>query len=149
VGSLRHVWALGSEKDFVAVANISGVMIAYAAPGKTRRRRERWYAKALAEEIVRPGIESVVRFRHFDQTNIRDEADELKPVLAQSSSGARYTLVQARSTGIVGRKRINVADTTWKRKCASAASRWKKSANRIRDAVSCAAVADHAASAPT
>jgi hypothetical protein len=101
--------ALGSEKDFVAVANISGVMIAYAAPGKTRRRRERWYAKALAEEIVKPGIESVVRFHHFDQTNIRDEADELKPVLARSSSrialsiaGVRYTLVQARSTCLVG-----------------------------------------------
>jgi hypothetical protein len=40
----------------------------------------------LAEEIVKPDIESVVRFHHFDQTNIRDEADELKPVLAQSST---------------------------------------------------------------
>ena len=108
----------------------------------------------MAEEIVKPGIESVVRFRHFDQTNILDEAEELKPVLAQSSprlialsiAGVRYTLVQARSTGLVDRKRINVADATWKRKCASTASRRKKSANRVRDAVSCGAVADHAAS---
>ena len=82
-------------------------------PGKTRRRRERWYAKALAEEIVKPGIESVVRFHHFDQTNIRDKADELKPVLAQSSArialsiaGVRYTLVQARSTCLVGRATV-------------------------------------------
>ena len=74
----------------------------------------------MAEEIVKPGIESVVRFRHFDQTNILDEAEELKPVLAQSSprlialsiAGVRYTLVQARSTGLVDRKRINVADAT-------------------------------------
>lgn len=107
----------------------------------------------MAEEIVKPGIESVVRFHHFDQTKIRDEA-ELKPVLPQSSSrlialsiaGVRYTLVQARSTGLVGRKRINLADATWKRKCASAPSRWKKSDNRVWDAVSCAAFADHAAS---
>ena len=60
----------GSEKDFVAVANISGVMIAYAAPGENASAARRWYAKALAEEIVKTGIESVVRFHYFDQTII-------------------------------------------------------------------------------
>ena len=67
-------------------------------------------------------------------------------LIALSIAGVRYTLVQARITGLVDRKRINVADATWKRKCANTASRRKKSANRVRDAVSCGAVADHAAS---
>jgi hypothetical protein len=42
-----HSVALGSEKDFVAVANISGVMIAYAAPGKNA---------SAARKVVRQGV---------------------------------------------------------------------------------------------
>jgi hypothetical protein len=56
------------RKGFVPVANISGVMIAYAtAPGKTASDAGDGggvYAKALAEEIVKPGIESVMMFRN-------------------------------------------------------------------------------------
>src|SRR5262249_9355584 len=55
------------RKGFVPVANISGVMIAYAtAPGKTASDAGDGggvYAKTLAEEIVRPGVESVMMFR--------------------------------------------------------------------------------------
>jgi hypothetical protein len=55
------------RKGFVPVANISGVMIAYAtAPGKTASDIGDGggvYAKMLAEEIARPGVESVMMFR--------------------------------------------------------------------------------------
>lgn len=60
--------ALGLDKGFVPVGNISGVMIAYAtAPGKTASdvgEDGGPYAKALAEEIIKPGIESVTMFRN-------------------------------------------------------------------------------------
>ena len=56
------------RKGFVPVANVSGVMIAYAtAPGKTGLDTGQGggiYASALAEEIVKPGIESVMMFRN-------------------------------------------------------------------------------------
>lgn len=55
------------RKGFVPVANISGVMIAYAtAPGKTASDAGDGgsvYAKTLAEEIIRPGVELVMMFR--------------------------------------------------------------------------------------
>jgi len=56
------------RKGFVPVTNISGVMIAYAtAPGKTASDGGYGggvYAKTLAEEIVKPGVESVMMFRN-------------------------------------------------------------------------------------
>jgi hypothetical protein len=56
------------QKGFVPVANISGVMIAYAtAPGKTASDAGDGggvYAKTLAAEIVRPGVESIMMFRN-------------------------------------------------------------------------------------
>jgi hypothetical protein len=55
------------RKGFVPVPNISGVMIAYAtAPGKTASDAGNGggaYAKTLADEILRPGVESVMMFR--------------------------------------------------------------------------------------
>ena len=60
--------ALGSEKGFLPVSVTSGVMIAYAtAPGRTASDAGALsgpYAKALAEEIVRPGLEAVTMFRN-------------------------------------------------------------------------------------
>jgi hypothetical protein len=56
------------RKGFVPVVNVSGVMIAYAtAPGKTASDAGNGggvYAKTLAEEIAKPGIESVMMFRN-------------------------------------------------------------------------------------
>jgi hypothetical protein len=55
------------RKGFLPVANIAGVMIAYAtAPGKTASDVGDGggvYARTLAEEIVKPGAESVMMFR--------------------------------------------------------------------------------------
>jgi len=60
--------ALGTGKGFVALGNVSGVMIAYAtAPGKTASDQGEGagpYAKALADEIIKPGIEAVTMFRN-------------------------------------------------------------------------------------
>jgi Caspase domain/Putative peptidoglycan binding domain len=60
--------ALGTGKGFVALGNVSGVMIAYAtAPGKTASDIGEGagpYAKVLADEIVKPGIEAVTMFRN-------------------------------------------------------------------------------------
>jgi LysM repeat protein len=53
-----------SKKGFFPIPYSEGVLIAYAtAPGKTASDSGR-YARALAEEIVRPGIEAVAMFRN-------------------------------------------------------------------------------------
>jgi Flp pilus assembly protein TadD len=60
--------SLGSTKGFVPVINTSGLLIAYAtAPNKTASDvgvGSGPYARALAEEIVRPGQEAVTMFRN-------------------------------------------------------------------------------------
>jgi Caspase domain len=71
--------ALGAEKGFVPVGNISGVMIAYAtAPGKTASDSGHGggaYAKALSEEIVKPGVEAVTMFRRV-QLKVKQAIDQ-------------------------------------------------------------------------
>ncbi len=60
--------AIGADKGFVPVANTAGLLIAYAtAPGRTASDLGDGggpYAKALAEELLRPGVEAVEMFRH-------------------------------------------------------------------------------------
>jgi hypothetical protein len=60
--------ALGTEKGFVPVGDTAGLLIAYAtAPRKTASDIGDGggpYAKALAEELVKPGIEAVTMFRN-------------------------------------------------------------------------------------
>ena len=60
--------ALGTERGFLAIGNVAGVMIAYAtAPGKTASdvgQEGGPYARALSEEIVKPGVEAVTMFRN-------------------------------------------------------------------------------------
>jgi len=59
---------LGSNKGFVPITNTSGLLIAYStAPNKTASdvgTVSGPYAKALAEEITRPGQEAVMMFRN-------------------------------------------------------------------------------------
>jgi len=60
--------ALGTDKGFVPVNDTSGLLIAYAtAPKKTASDVGVGggpYAKVLAEELVKPGVESVSMFRN-------------------------------------------------------------------------------------
>ena len=60
--------ALGSEKGFVPSADTSGLLIAYAtAPKRTASdegERGGPYARTLAEELVKPGVEAVSMFRN-------------------------------------------------------------------------------------
>jgi len=60
--------ALGTDKGFVPVGDTAGVLIAYAtAPRKTASDIGDGggpYAKVLAEELVKPGIEAVTMFRN-------------------------------------------------------------------------------------
>jgi formylglycine-generating enzyme required for sulfatase activity len=68
---LRGQKSLGMTKGFVPVENVTGVMVAYStAPGKTASdggRNGGPYALALAEEVVRPGIEAVEMFRNVQR----------------------------------------------------------------------------------
>jgi uncharacterized caspase-like protein len=68
--------AIGAEKGFVPVAQTPGLLIAYAtAQGKTASDigdGGGHYAKALATEILKPGIEAVTMFRNVQ---IRVKAD--------------------------------------------------------------------------
>jgi hypothetical protein len=60
--------ALGTDKGFVPIADTSGLLIAYAtAPRKTASDvgdHGGPYAKILAEELTKPGIEAVTMFRN-------------------------------------------------------------------------------------
>jgi len=68
--------AIGAEKGFVAVPQTPGLLIAYAtAQGKTAAdvgENGGPYARALADEIVKPGVEAVTMFRNVQ---IRVKAD--------------------------------------------------------------------------
>ena len=59
--------SLGSQKGFQPVQDTTGILIAYAtAPGQTASDRGDGggaYAKTLAAELVRPGVEAVTMFR--------------------------------------------------------------------------------------
>ena len=59
--------SLGKRKGMVAINDTSGMLIAYAtSPGATAsdgRPGGNPYARALAEEVVRPGVEAVEMFR--------------------------------------------------------------------------------------
>jgi formylglycine-generating enzyme required for sulfatase activity/uncharacterized caspase-like protein len=67
--------AIGAEKGFVAVQQTAGLLIAYAtAPNKTASDVGDGggpYAKALAEELVKPGVEAVTMFRNV-QIRVKD-----------------------------------------------------------------------------
>ncbi len=60
--------AIGAEKGFVPVASTPGLLIAYAtAPNQTASDAGDGggpYAKVLAEELLKPGVEAVEMFRH-------------------------------------------------------------------------------------
>jgi formylglycine-generating enzyme required for sulfatase activity len=60
--------AIGADKGFVPVAQTAGLMIAYAtAPNRTASDAGKGggvYAKALADELVKPGVEAVTMFRN-------------------------------------------------------------------------------------
>jgi formylglycine-generating enzyme required for sulfatase activity len=59
--------ALGAEKGFLPILNTSGLLIAYAtAPNKTASDSGSDggpYAKILADELIKPGLEAVAMFR--------------------------------------------------------------------------------------
>src|SRR5262245_25822947 len=60
--------ALGTDKGFVPITDTAGLLIAYAtAPRKTASdlgNNGGPYAKVLAEELLKPGIEAVMMFRN-------------------------------------------------------------------------------------
>jgi formylglycine-generating enzyme required for sulfatase activity len=55
--------ALGITKGFVPVNEVRGMLIAYATAEKRTAADTGTFAKILAEEIVRPGVEAVAMFR--------------------------------------------------------------------------------------
>jgi len=71
--------ALGTEKGFVPFANTAGVMVAYStAPGQTASdvgAKGGPYARALAAEIAKPGVESVTMFRNV-QLRVKQEINQ-------------------------------------------------------------------------
>jgi hypothetical protein len=88
--------ALGAEKGFVPVGNVAGVMVAYAtAPGRTASDTGEGagpYAKALSEELTRPGVEAVTMFRNVQlrvkQTMGQDPWLSFPPLPAVYFAGA-------------------------------------------------------------
>jgi uncharacterized caspase-like protein len=84
--------ALGAEKGFVPINFTSGVLIAYAtAPGKTAADGGAGggpYAKALADELVKPGVEAYSMFRNVG-LRVKQETGQ-DPWLSSSTLPAMY-----------------------------------------------------------
>jgi hypothetical protein len=99
------------QKGFVPVANISGVMIAYAtAPGKTASDTGDGggvYAKTLAAEIVRPGVESVMMFRNV-QLKVKEMIGQ-DPWLSFPTLPAVYFAGRATPEGPGPERQIEIA----------------------------------------
>jgi uncharacterized caspase-like protein len=99
------------KKGFVPVANIAGVMIAYAtAPGKTASDAGNGggvYAKTLAEEIVKPGVESVMMFRNV-QLKVKEAIDQ-DPWLSFPTMPAVYFAGRAKPDGPGADRQIEIA----------------------------------------
>jgi hypothetical protein len=99
------------KKGFVPVANIAGVMIAYAtAPGKTASDAGNGggvYAKTLAEEIVKPGVESVMMFRNV-QLKVKEAIDQ-DPWLSFPTMPAVYFAGRAKPEGPGADRQLEIA----------------------------------------
>ena len=85
--------AIGADKGFVPVADTAGLLIAYAtAPNRTASDAGEGggpYAKTLAEELLKPGVEAVTMFRNVQ---IR-----VKQAIGQDPIGAK---IAGRFSGI-------------------------------------------------
>jgi formylglycine-generating enzyme required for sulfatase activity len=94
--------ALVQSKGFVPVAQESGMLIAYAtAEGELASdagARAGTYATALAEEIVKPGIEAVVMFRNV-QRRVR-AAIKQEPYLGFNAMGDVYLAGSSRGQAL-------------------------------------------------
>ncbi len=54
---------LGADKGFVPVGDVSGILIAYATAQKKTAADTGVFARILAEELVKPGVEAFAVFR--------------------------------------------------------------------------------------
>jgi len=55
--------ALGADKGFVPVSDVSGILIAYATTQKKTAADTGMFARILSEELVKPGVEAFAVFR--------------------------------------------------------------------------------------
>ena len=63
--------ALGADKGFVPVGDVSGVLIAYATAQKRTAADTGMFARILSEELVKPGVEAFAVFREV-QVRVKD-----------------------------------------------------------------------------
>ncbi len=93
--------ALGSNKGFLPVADTNGVLVAYAtAPGQAvtnSGRRFSSYARALAVELGKPGVEAVTMFRNV-QISVRQSTGQ-SPWLSLPALPPVYLSGRTTSTG--------------------------------------------------
>ncbi|MGO9483049.1 MAG: caspase domain-containing protein, partial [Rhodomicrobium sp.] len=120
--------AIGADKGFVPVANAAGLLIAYAtAPNRTASDAGDGggpYAKALAEELLKPGVEAVTMFRNV-QIRVKRAIGQdpwlsfpsLEPVyLAGREPGAEAPKLQAQqpaAEAVTARPQPQPADPQW------------------------------------
>ena len=63
--------AIGADKGFVPVSDVSGILIAYATAQKRTAADSGEFARILSEELVRPGVEAFQVFREV-QVRVKD-----------------------------------------------------------------------------
>jgi Caspase domain len=98
-----------SEKGFVPMAYTPGVMVAYStAPGRTASDSGAGggaYAKALAEEIVRPGVESMLVFTRVARRVQREIGQD--PFLSASTMPEVYFATDAKVATVTQLPRVD------------------------------------------
>ena len=63
--------AIGADKGFVPVSDVSGILIAYATAQKKTAADTGMFARILSEELVKPGVEAFQVFREV-QVRVKD-----------------------------------------------------------------------------
>ena len=107
--------SLGADKGFVPIQNTAGLLIAYAtAPGKTASDVGAGggpYATALADELVKPGVEAVSMFRAV-QIRVKQAINQ-DPWLSFPSLPPTFLAGQAQPDRITREQVANEAALAW------------------------------------
>jgi len=106
-----------TDKGFVPIAYTPGVMVAYAtAPGKTAADSGSGggpYAKALAEELVKPGVEALTMFRRVALRVNRDIGQD--PWMSASTLPEVYFAGEPSTATPAASARLSEAAEAWDR----------------------------------
>ena len=94
--------ALGADKGFVPVGDVSGILIAYATAQKKTAADTGVFARILSEELVKPGVEAFAVFREV-QLRVKDTMHQ-EPWMSLNYIPRIYLAAEAPEPAAPGRR---------------------------------------------